>query len=113
MRRRFLLRCTPLAHLDCYTKSRHPWPWGKPHEGAALRRGKRLGRRARPTLRRRSSGDGSVPLRIADTRHRRVLGADTGDRLGINVGLHHLFSHHSFATFAPIEWALMILGGMA
>src|SRR5262245_32333402 len=55
-------------------------PEGKPHEGAALRRGERLGRRARPILRRCSSGDGSVPLRIADTRHRRVLSADTGDR---------------------------------
>ena len=40
-----------------------------------------------------------------------VLTLATG--LGINVGLHRLFSHHSFATFAPIEWALMILGGMA
>ena len=32
--------------------------------------------------------------------------------LGITLGYHRLFSHHSFATSRPVEWGLMILGCM-
>jgi stearoyl-CoA desaturase (Delta-9 desaturase) len=32
---------------------------------------------------------------------------------GVTVGFHRLFTHRSFATFRPIEWALQVLGCMA
>jgi len=33
--------------------------------------------------------------------------------LGVTLGFHRLFAHRSFATFRPVECALMILGCMA
>ena len=33
--------------------------------------------------------------------------------VGITVGYHRLFTHHSFDTFRPIRYALALLGGMA
>ena len=32
---------------------------------------------------------------------------------GITVGFHRLFTHRSFATVAPVQWTLAILGSMA
>lgn len=32
---------------------------------------------------------------------------------GITVGFHRLFTHRSFATVRPVQWALAILGSMA
>jgi stearoyl-CoA desaturase (delta-9 desaturase) len=40
-----------------------------------------------------------------------VMAVTTG--LAFNLGLHRLFSHHSFATFRPVECVLMILGSTA
>jgi stearoyl-CoA desaturase (Delta-9 desaturase) len=40
-----------------------------------------------------------------------VMAFATG--LGLNIGFHRLFAHHSFATIRPVERILMILGCMA